>query len=697
MKAGACRLILLTAVLAVGAVVRLGAAEGDRLIPLGEIPPSGGPGLSEHEPGPEELKARDQRLDAFARILRAAVQVAHREAGRRYVDIAELLLDPAPRAGQELATIGLAAFPYYGGDLSLGHDLSGAISLPVLVSEMPPAQRARIADLRRRQNPPPDDIMPSVSHPPHVLSVRGRLAGDAQSGYHLQATGFRDLGAVPPNGHHCLSDLVLGSKAMYPDDLLSMREKLLSALDELKRAGTHAFVPFADLMLDSERYLGRDVATFGAPQGVEANAQNSYFSLRDSLGYRYSLKVVMSGLPLQERALVLRSGWSSLLMVQGRFARTPDGVYYLSASSCAGMGDSDYRSSTEILAPELEPLVPFDGSIRGFRRKASRSVVPESELRARLDEFAESLRASVESIKNDPAHVFAEVGDIGFDPRAYMDRRLAVLGAPTEVAALDPRANLKLGSHVMGGLRLPVSIARFPPEMRKGVLRAEDRHVLVIRGYLRRSEDGRHFLDATGYADLGGPPAGLLKKLSVADLMRGSAALVLPTLSAARQKVAEAKVELERDQARPFVDLLRLAQEPAAHLDRDVATIGVPGQVVANTRGAYADAWSTLDPDYEKTLILCISPLPLQDKKELLRLASPWHALVLRGKVRAMEKGHCLELTGYEDIGPFPRVVTPTGSPFMPWKSTAACPPGKTAILCNWPFLGDMYCAEPKR
>jgi hypothetical protein len=167
------------------------------------------------------------------------------------------------------------------------------------------------------------------------------------------------------------------------------------------------------------------------------------------------------------------------------------------------------------------------------------------------------------------------------------------------------------------------------------------------------------------------------------------------SLPAMLGKVAAAGKGLEREDAAAFAPVAELARDLSARNGREVATVGVAGDIVANAQGAYLYLQPPWDSSPQNRIVVRISQLPLQRKKELLGLLAPQHALIVKGTVRALVTGgYGLELASYYDLGAAPRVFVPTQNMFQPWKIAASCPKGEFEEVSNWPFLGDMVCRK---
>lgn len=593
--------------------------------------------------------AQAKAFDKLQKKLNAAIAELKQDKKRRYLEIEDILLDAAAYADQDIATVGRSFYCRYEGYV----DLANAVSeVPVRVSALPKAEKAKIESLVLAEA----GFEPDWS-PHHVLIVRGRLKGSAEQGYHIEASGFSDLGLAPEFGDIPMNDLTLsqlrsGRDTVYGDNILARREKLMAVIQELEADPRYQYVDIEDLIINRDKYSGQEIATLGLPHWERGYVRTPYFDLMASYSATNHIPVLMAQLPLESRKELLRNQHPShLVVIKGQVAAAA-GNYYIAASSYTDVFQ-DSESPADILKPNLEPLAPFDGDVKKFRKQASFGMVTEEELRRGMDEYRDKLLAAIAALRKDPKSTYAEIEDIGLDPGSYLDRDIVTMGVPGMVDAVGTMPHFELANKSFGEISIPVLMSGFSPEMKKEIVREASKNVVIVRGRFKRSLDQRYYIEASGYSDLGPPPSSSgSTQLYISEMLKGADAYNPHRANPAMEKkLQDAVAELKRDDSCRYVEFQDLLRSPGVLAGRDIATIGVPSLGVAKLGSPsfyLYEKWDTPDP-----IPVLMTRLPLQTQKGLFRIMHE-NMIVIKGRLLSSGQKYYLEAADYIDLGPYP-------------------------------------------
>lgn len=301
------------------------------------------------------------------------------------------------------------------------------------------------------------------------------------------------------------------------------------------------------------------------------------------------------------------------------------------------------------------------------------ATVPANPAPNALSQTRLRLRAALAEEARDEARQVVTVGDLALDPRTHRDREVAVLGFPFN--ASDDGFFL-LGDGFGVGPYVAVLAAALPPQQRAELLgRRAPPHIVLLRGRLK---EGRvaptfrsrpdHFAAAES-VDLGPAPPGAF---TVSDILDGK-----PVPAADPRAVIAA---LKADPAFRFADVGDLAAQTAAS-GQDVGLLAFPFNAAADERGARFQAGSRWGAAAGVTVSM--DALPLDRKKELMRLMFPPHLLALKGRYLGPPDSR-LEAADYIDLGEVP------GTPSLTEAVSAVSRPRKEV-----PLLGTLLEDDP--
>lgn len=223
-----------------------------------------------------------------------------------------------------------------------------------------------------------------------------------------------------------------------------------------------------------------------------------------------------------------------------------------------------------------------------------------------------------------------EVAELALNPRAYRDAEVAVLGIPFNIS---DDGGFLLGDGFGLGPYVPVSGAGLPAALKAelGAFRARGR-VLLVRGTLRDGPPSAGFkgpaarIEASDFLDLGEAAPNIA--LTVSEVLRGK-----PVAAA---DPAAAIAALKADAAYRFSPVEGLAGLSG----QAVAVLGFPFNALTDRAGSRFQLWSQWASS--ESVTVSMDALPLERKKELLRVMFPPHLVALKGRVGAAPGGKVL-------------------------------------------------------
>jgi hypothetical protein len=629
---------------------RAGKAEEPEVEPLEQLQQSRHSVVKkEHKEADARKKAAAKDRPALRAKLGAAVAELKRDPGYQYVELEDILVDPAALVGRAIVVLGLAEYNSHVGYLDLA---SAGSPVPVDISALPAAQKTEVDATVT------GDRHNFVAHA-HAAVVKGRLQGSLEKGYRLAAEEIRFIPIPESVDWMRLPALLSEDRPGANADVRTMRDRLTAAIGRLKAEKTQ-YVEVEDLLLSRGKYSGQDIATIGMTAWQEESYLRSpYFDLTASFHESTNrIPVLMTGLELESRKeLLRRQDLPHLVVVRGRVEETAGGKnYYLAAKSYEDLGDT-LEDPAHILAPNLPSLAPFDGDVNGFRKKLhSGRAIPETEERAALDEFKDKLLAAIDSLKKDRRFVYAEIEDLGLEPDTYLDRAVAVVGIPLSVDAVSAMPHFSLANNPDSDhLAIPVLMSDFSADMRKEILRiGSGENIIVVRGRLRKSPDEKYYIEASGYSDLGRSQKDANHAyMALCGLLKGSTAYAGHREEPAKARQLSAVVEkLKREAGRQYVEFQALFRGPVSYAGRDISVVGLPfsGSVAPGREHFYLYGKYDSDDD----IPVDASKLSLDEKKKVFKVMGE-DLLVVRGQLKSSGiDGFYIEASACEDLGPFP-------------------------------------------
>lgn len=278
------------------------------------------------------------------------------------------------------------------------------------------------------------------------------------------------------------------------------------------------------------------------------------------------------------------------------------------------------------------------------------AAVPARPAPNALSETRLRLRAALAEEARDKARRVVAVDDLALDPRTYRGREVAVLGFPFNSS---DDGYFLLGDGYGVGPYVPVSAAALPPEQRAELLgRRAPPHIVLLRGRLKEGRVAPTFqsrpdhFEAAESVDLGEAAPGAV---TVSDILNGK-----PVPAADPLAVIAA---LKADPAFRFTGVEDLAAATAPASGQDVGLLVFPFNAAADERGARFQAgsrWAAAGG-----LTVSMDGLPLDRKKDLMRLMFPPHLLALKGRYRGPPASR-LEAADYADLGEVPGALSLT-------------------------------------
>jgi hypothetical protein len=609
-----------------------------------------------HQDSDARQKAADQDLPVLRARLNAAVEELKRDRRYTYLEIEDILVDPAGHAGRDISVLGLPEYNSHQGYF----DLVGSRSaVPIDISGLEAQERAEV-----------DATIVMADHDfiahAHAAIVKGRLVGGPQKGYTLAASAV-SLFPIPSSIDTLKLPALLSDAAKNAhSDVLTLRERLLAAIQGLRQDQKHRYVEVEDLLLSREKYSGQDISTIGLTSWEEGYFRSPYFDLTASFyESKNRIPVLMTPLPLASRKELLRNeDLPHLVVIKGRITETADGKnYYLTPSEYSDLGET-LDSPAHILDPDVPTLAPFSGDVKGFRKNVARGLaVPESEQRVQLDEFRDKLLAAIAALRKDRRFAYAEIEDIGLEPDAYLERDLVTIGVPRSVDAVSAMPHFEIANSPQEPrLSIPVLMSRFSADLRKEIIRVGGgENILVVRGKLKKSSDEKYYIDASGYSDLGRSQKDANSTyMPVSCLLQGSSAFGRHREDPEKkQRLQAAIADLKKDDGWRYADFKALHSRPADFAGADLATIGLPFSGAVQHGGAYFSLYESDESD--DSIPVVISGLARQAQKRIFQIMGE-DALVVKGRLQRNNAGeYYIEASGYSDLGPMP--ITGWGVP----------------------------------
>lgn len=319
-----------------------------------------------------------------------------------------------------------------------------------------------------------------------------------------------------------------------------------------------------------------------------------------------------------------------------------------------------------------------------------------------LSERRAVLLGALTAEDGDARRKVVDVAELALNPRAYRDAEVAVLGIPFNIA---DDGGFLLGDGFGLGPYVPVSGASLPAALKAelGAFRARG-SVLLVRGTLRDGSPSPGFkgppfrIEASDFLDLGETPPNIA--MTVSEVLRGK-----PVVAA---DPAAAIAALKADAATRFSPVEGLAGLSG----QAVAVLGFPYNALTDRAGRF-QLWSKWASS--ESVTVSMDALPLERKKELLRVMFPPHLIALKGRVGAAPGGNVrLEAAEFTVLGEVsgerslaeavaqvskPRPETPLLSPLLkddpaqPEGCGCAClfAAGEDYLLSNFDLSGAWF------
>ena len=434
----------------------------------------------------------------------------------------------------------------------------------------------------------------------------------------------------------------------------ALQKRILAAIDELKRDGKRRYLEVEDLILDGAAYADQDIATVGLTH------HSRYQGYVDIVNAISAVPVRVSELPAAEKAMVEAFAGSGefyqaprhAVIVKGKLKGSAAQGYHVESSACGDLG----------LVPEFGTFPIDDLTLSQLRR--GRSKVYDENVLARR----EKLSAVIQELEGDGRYPYVEIEDLLINRGKYLGRDIATIGMPRweEGYVRTPYFDMTAG---YGDSRngIPIQMARLPLETRKELLRNQyPPHLVVIKGKVA-AEAGGYYLAASGYADVFqsrdspdkilkpnlaplAPFDGNVKKFrQKASYGAVSEAERLGEIDEFRDKLLAAIAALRKDAKFAYEEIEDLGLDPAAYLERDIVTIGVPAMVdVIGSRPHFDLANKSFGEISMPVLMSGFSP---EMKKEIVRLEIR-NVIAVRGRLkRSADQRYYLDASGYSDLG----------------------------------------------
>jgi hypothetical protein len=186
---------------------------------------------------------------------------------------------------------------------------------------------------------------------------------------------------------------------------------------------------------------------------------------------------------------IAQAASKDFIAVKGRLRRSPDQRYYLEAAGYSDLGQPP----------------PASGSVHVYVSdwvEGPGDYIPHHDTPTTRKRVRDALAAA----KRDPVWRFVAFKDLLHRPAAVAGHPIATLGVPSMGVAKEADAYMSLFETWNSHDPIPVLISGLPLDAKKRLFRIMQQDDIVIRGRIRKSGEGKYYLEAAEYTDIGPYP-----------------------------------------------------------------------------------------------------------------------------------------------------------------------------------------------